>query len=153
MVPALLDRLPAARPFPRSARRACAGRLVPLGLLALLVAPPSVAGEPPARPLPVAPGREVTLAGEVVDLECYLRDGSRGQHHKACALTCRKNGGSLALVEDRSEDLYPIAGATAVSDPGAAVAEYVGTRIAVRGQLYERAGARILVVEHAERLR
>lgn len=105
------------------------------------------------RPLPVAPGREITIEGEVVDFECYLRDGSRGQRHKSCALTCRKNGGSLAIVEDRSGDLYPVAGNTAASDPGAAVAEYIGARIAVRGQLYERAGARILVVERAERLR
>ena len=39
------------------------------------------------RPLPVAPGREITIEGEVVDFECYLRDGSRGQRHKSCALT------------------------------------------------------------------
>jgi hypothetical protein len=113
----------------------------------------AVAAAEPSRPLPVSPSREVTLEGEVVDFECYLRDGSRGERHKSCALTCRKNGGSLAIVEDRTGDLYPVAGNAAASDPGAAVAEYIGTRIAVRGQLYERAGSRVLVVEKAERLR
>lgn len=124
-----------------------------LALSAMYGALPGEATERPSRPLPVSPAREVTLEGEVVDFECYLRDGSRGQQHRVCALNCRKSGGSLALVEDRTGALYPIAGATAASDPGAAVADFIGTRIAVQGRLYERSGARILVVERAERLR
>ena len=131
-------------------RRRALLRSALLGCLALVAA---AAAAEPTRPLPVSPSREVTLEGEVVDFECYLRDGSRGERHKSCALTCRKNGGSLAIVEDRTGDLYPVAGNTAASDPGAAVAEYIGTRVAVRGQLYERAGGRFLVVERAERLR
>lgn len=127
-------------------------RLAKCLVLCLVLASGATAAER-QRPLPVSPSREVTLEGEVVDFECYLRDGSRGERHRSCALTCRKNGGSLAIVEDRTGDLYPVAGNTAASDPGAAVAEFIGTRVAVRGQLYERAGARILVVEHAERLR
>jgi hypothetical protein len=128
-------------------------RLGRYALLCCVALAPAAATAEPKRPLPVAPGREVTLEGEVVDFECYLRDGSRGERHKSCALACRKNGGSLAIVEDRTGDLYPVAGNTAASDPGAAVAEHIGTRVAVRGQLYERAGGRILVVERAERLR
>jgi hypothetical protein len=126
-----------------------------LGICLLLaIERPASAAEPDAsHPLPVSPGREIALAGEVVDLECFLRDGSRGERHKSCALTCRKNGGSLAIVEDKTGDLYPVAGNTAASDPGAAVAEFIGTRVSVRGNVYERSGARILVVDHAERLR
>jgi hypothetical protein len=136
-------------------RRNGALRTAPFALAVLGAAAlfPRAALAEPARPLPVTPSREVTLEGEVVDFECYLRDGSRGERHKSCALTCRKNGGSLAIVEDRTGQLYPVAGNTAASDPGAAVAEYIGTRVAVRGQLYERSAGRILVVERAERLR
>lgn len=127
-------------------------RLTTVILLAIAVL--ASAAEPDAtHPLPLSPGREIALEGEVVDLECFLRDGSRGERHKSCALTCRKNGGSLAIVEDKTGDLYPVAGNTAASDPGAAVAEFIGTRVAVRGNLYERSGARILVVDHADRLR
>jgi hypothetical protein len=122
--------------------------------LCIAMARPARTAEPDAtRPLPVSPGREVVLEGEVVDLECFLRDGSRGERHKGCALTCRKNGGSLAIVEDKTGDLYPVAGNAAASDPGAAVAEFIGARVSLRGELYERSGARILVVGKAERLR
>jgi hypothetical protein len=130
-----------------------AGPLLCEALLLSLAFTSAATGTDRQRPLPVSPSHEVTLDGEVVDFECYLRDGSRGERHKNCALTCRKNGGSLAIVQDQTGDLYPVAGNTAASDPGAAIAEFIGTRVAVRGQLYERAGARILVVEHAERLR
>jgi hypothetical protein len=129
-------------------------RLLSTALIGLTLAGPCAAAEPEVLPpLPVTPYREVVLEGEVVDLECFLRDGERGERHKACALTCRKNGGSLAIVEDKTGDLYPVAGKTAASDPGAAVAEFIGSRVSVRGELYERSGARILVVGHAERLR
>jgi hypothetical protein len=122
--------------------------------LLLAISRSAPTAEPDAsHPLPVSPGREIALEGEVVDLECFLRDGSRGERHKSCALTCRKNGGSLAIVEDKTGDLYPVAGNAAASDPGAAVADFIGSRVSVRGDLYERSGARILVVEAAERLR
>jgi hypothetical protein len=141
---------------PRESRVAPMFRAGPLlceALLLSLAFTSAATGTDRERPLPVSPSHEVTLDGEVVDFECYLRDGSRGERHKNCALTCRKNGGSLAIIQDQTGDLYPVAGNTAASDPGAAIAEFIGTRVAVRGQLYERAGARILVVEHAERLR
>lgn len=43
---------------------------------------------------------------EVVDVACYVKDGSKatGAGHKDCAIKCIKGGGELALL--RSGDLY-----------------------------------------------
>lgn len=104
------------------------------------------------EPRVVRPGRAVEIRGEVVEVGCYLRDGSRGEGHKACALTCLKNGGQLGIVEDGTGVLYPLAGAEPATDPSAAVREQIASHVAVRGRLYERAGSRVLVVEHVEQL-
>ena len=60
-------------------------------------------------------GRPVEIRGEVVETSCFLRDGSRGEGHRACALVCLKNGGQLGIVEDGTGALYPLAGATPAS--------------------------------------
>ncbi len=104
------------------------------------------------EPRVVRPGHEVEIRGEVVEVGCYLRDGSRGEGHKACALTCLKNGGQLGIVEDGTGVLYPLAGAQPATDPSAAVREQIAAHVGVRGRLYERAGSRVLVVEAVERL-
>ncbi len=96
--------------------------------------------------------RPIELRGEVVDLDCYLRDGSRGEGHRACALNCLRNGGTLAIVEDESGTLYPLAGATPASDPNAAVRDLIAQHVLVSGKLYERARSRVLVVLRAERI-
>jgi hypothetical protein len=106
--------------------------------------------EPPRG---VRPGRDVEMRGELVEIGCYLRDGSRGLGHKTCALTCLKNGGRLAFLEDDTGTLYPLAGSTPASDPSTAVREDIAAHVSVRGRVYERAGNRVLVIEKVDRLR
>ena len=103
-------------------------------------------------PRGVRPGHAVEIRGEVVGIGCYLRDGSRGESHKACALTCLKNGGQLGIVEDGTGVLYPLAGAQPATDPSAGLREQIAAHVAVRGRLYERAGSRVLVLEQQEDL-
>ncbi|MBM4266682.1 MAG: hypothetical protein FJ144_08735 [Deltaproteobacteria bacterium] len=106
--------------------------------------------EPPRG---VRPGRDVEMRGELVEIGCYLRDGSRGLGHKTCALTCLKNGGRLAFLEDDTSTLYPLAGSTPASDPSTAVREDIAAHVSVHGRVYERAGSRVLVIEKVDRLR
>lgn len=118
--------------------------------LSLLCAEP---GASVAQELKRIPGGQVVeIRGEVVETGCYLRDGSRGEGHRACALACLKNGGQLGIVEDDTGTLYPLAGATPASDPSAAARQQVAAHVAVRGQIFERAGSRVLVVEELTRL-
>jgi hypothetical protein len=104
------------------------------------------------EPQPIPGGRAVEVRGEVVETSCYLRDGSRGEGHRACALVCLKNGGQLGIVEDGTGALYPLAGATPASDGSAPARQHVAAHVVVRGQVFERAGSRVLVVEELTRL-
>ncbi|HZR80674.1 MAG TPA: hypothetical protein VFD92_06230 [Candidatus Binatia bacterium] len=128
--------------------------LVILALARLSAAAPtprpgaSAGPEPPALVL----GRAIEIRGEVVDLEGYLRDGRRGEAHRAAALASIARGGSLAIVEDDTGTLYPLAGDTPASDPSAAVRDFVAQHVAVTGRVYERARGRVLVVERVQRL-
>lgn len=127
----------------------------PLRILVTVVAATLLtasAGRSEEEPRVIRPGRAIELRGEVVEIGCYLRDGSRGEGHKACALTCLKHGGQLGIVEDGSGTLYPLAGKEPATDPSAAVREQIAAHVAVRGRLYERAGSRVLVVETVEHL-
>ncbi|MDG2303067.1 MAG: hypothetical protein P8R42_00205 [Candidatus Binatia bacterium] len=103
-------------------------------------------------PRGVRPGNPIELRGEVVEVGCYLRDGSRGEGHKACALRCLKNGGQLGIVEDGTGVLYPLAGSEPATDPSAAAREQIAEHVAVHGRVYERAGSRVLVVDDLERI-
>jgi hypothetical protein len=116
----------------------------------LLVSALRAAAEEPPKGIPG--GQIVELHGEVVELSCYLRDGSRGEGHRACAQVCLKNGGQLAIVEDDSGALYPLAGSTPASDPSASARQLVAAHVVVRGQVFERAGSRVLVVEEINRV-
>lgn len=130
--------------------RRCASRVCALTIAcALLSAFAAVAQDAPKH----IPGAEsIELRGEVVELGCYLRDGARGEGHRACAMACVKNGGQLALVQDETGTLYPFAGATPASDPNAAARQHVAAHVVVRGQVFERNGGRVLVVEEMTRL-
>jgi hypothetical protein len=99
-----------------------------------------------------APGRPFEVRGEVVEMGCYLRDGRRGEGHKSCALTCLKNGAQLGIVADETAELFPVGGETPASDPSAALREHVAAHVVARGRLFERAGARVFVVDAVERL-
>lgn len=112
----------------------------------------AVAGAAQDAPKRIPGGESVELRGEVVELGCYLRDGARGEGHRACAMACVKNGGQLALVQDETGSLYPFAGPTPASDPNAAARQHVAAHVFVRGQVFERNGGRVLVVEEMTRL-
>lgn len=43
--------------------------------------------------------KTVTIKGEVVDTLCYMKKGSRGDGHAACALGCIENGIDPSIVD------------------------------------------------------
>jgi hypothetical protein len=104
-------------------------------LLAALVAPAAGAAD----------DKEVTLAGEVVDLHCYLtRHGGegRGADHAGCANACISRGVSAGFVA-KDGTLYVLFDAKMVS-PKDAVAGLAGKPVAATGVVVERDGVRAL---------
>ena len=69
-----------------------------------------------------------------------------------CATACVAHGGSLAVLEDDTGRLYPLAGDKVASDPNAPVRELVARHVLVQGRLWERNRGRILVIDRVEPL-
>ena len=113
-------------------------------LLSSCLAPPTLLAAE-EQPRAVRPGQDVEITGEVVEIGCYLREGSRGEAHRTCALASLKNGGRLGIVEDGSGLLYPFAGAHPTTNPSAGLHELLARHVAVKGRAYEREGSRVLV--------
>ena len=47
-----------------------------------------------------APASDVTLTGQVVDMNCFVTMGASGAGHKTCASACAKAGVALAILAD-----------------------------------------------------
>ena len=43
-------------------------------------------------------GKVVTVAGEIIDLSCYLQLGKHGEKHKACGVKCLQSGQPIGLL-------------------------------------------------------
>ena len=63
-----------------------------LALLALI--PPTLA----AQAHEATAGTEMTITGQVIDLNCYVTNGASGAGHKACANACAKAGVPLGIL-------------------------------------------------------
>lgn len=90
-------------------------------------------------------GKDVTIAGEVVDLACYMAHEGKGEKHMKCAKACLLGGapaGILAadgtvtlLVEDHN-----------AKKPYKAVLELAGQQASVTGKRFVRGGLTGVVV-------
>ena len=66
--------------------------LTTIALLAICALPLS------AQQAMAAPAPDVTITGQVVDLNCYTTMGASGASHKTCAIACAKAGVALAIL-------------------------------------------------------
>jgi hypothetical protein len=53
-----------------------------------------------AQQAAAAPAPDVTITGQVVDLNCFTTMGASGASHKTCASACAKAGVALAILSD-----------------------------------------------------
>lgn len=114
-------------------------RLRSIGIAAVLVATLAVAAARPAE------DKEVTLAGEVVDLHCYLtKHGGegRGADHAGCANACLSRGVTPGFVA-KDGALYVLFDAKMIS-PKEAIAGLAGKPVTVTGVVVERDGVKAL---------
>jgi hypothetical protein len=94
----------------------------------------------------------VSIKGEVVDLRCYAGRGQKGTEHAACAAACIKRGVPAALLTENGELIILVSGGGGSADGLAALADgKVGVPVTARGQLTDKHGTKMLVVESIER--
>jgi hypothetical protein len=43
-------------------------------------------------------GKPITVAGEIMDISCYLEVGKHGEKHKSCGVKCLQNGQPIGLL-------------------------------------------------------
>jgi type 1 fimbria pilin len=55
-----------------------------------------------------APAPDVTITGQVVDLNCYTTTGASGASHKTCAVACAKAGVALAILSSDGNLYMPV---------------------------------------------
>ena len=119
---------------------ACAG--------AHAAAPPvSVAQADPAPAPPAAAAAtagEQTLQGELVDLNCYLDHGAKGEGHKACGTTCALKGLPIGLL-DKENRITLVVGAHE-RPMNTELAEKMGTTVELTGKVVSRNGLQMIEV-------
>jgi hypothetical protein len=106
----------------------------------------SLVGLAPAIAAPRAQAQEVgSVTGEVVDLSCYLSQGSKGKRHKQCAELCAKKGLPLGVLTD-SGDLYLLIEDHDSPEPYAAAKDHAGERVTVTGKKFAKGGMQSVLV-------
>ena len=53
-------------------------------------------------------GNEMTMTGQVVDLNCFTTNGASGAGHKACAQACAKAGVPLGILASDGTIYVPV---------------------------------------------
>ena len=84
--------------------------LAAAALLAICALP--LAAQQPKPAAPAAPaanaGNDMTLTGQVIDVNCYTTMGASGAGHKQCADQCAKAGVALAILSADGTIYMPV---------------------------------------------
>lgn len=83
-------------------------RISTAAALLLLFALPLAAQQPTQQKPAPAPGNEMTLTGQVIDMNCYMTMGASGAGHKECATGCAKAGVTLAILGSDGTVYMPV---------------------------------------------
>jgi len=94
--------------------------------------------------------REVTVTGEVVDMQCYISGAmgkATGPEHKECATNCAKGGIPLGILEEKTGNLV-FAGQTKNAMKGAneMLMDFIAERVTVTGRMVEKGGVKLLLI-------
>ncbi|MEW5976300.1 MAG: hypothetical protein AB1898_10905 [Acidobacteriota bacterium] len=81
----------------------------------------------------------LTLVGEVGDTVCFLGDDSRGKDHIECAEECAKNGAALAILDEKTNQLY-LPTPQDHSNPNTKLMSFIGQRVSVTDQALQQGG-------------
>ncbi|MGH2575492.1 MAG: hypothetical protein ACRDFC_07315 [Ignavibacteria bacterium] len=94
-------------------------------------------------------GDEITLIGEVVDANCYLHGGMKGNDHKQCAIACAKAGAPLAILTDEGVLYFPIV--SEGKNPNKDFMEHIAAKVEVKGQYYSYSGTKGIFVSSVKK--
>lgn len=96
---------------------------------------------------------EVTIVGEVIDSRCYLilGAGGKGDEHRQCAIDCAKGGIPLAVLEDKTNNVYFVGnGNDPMKGANEMLIDYAAQKVSLTGKLYEKGGAKMVIVKSVQ---
>lgn len=88
--------------------------------------------------------KSVTIKGEVVDIGCYVPEGSTGEDHAACAKMCIQNGNPAGILTS-SGKLYVVVGEDD-KPPAQVVKGLEAKQVTATGKVIEKGGSIFIVV-------
>jgi len=100
--------------------------------LLAICALPLAAQQPKPATNPGNAGNDMTLTGQVIDVNCYTTMGASGAAHKQCADACAKAGVALAILSADGTIYMPVSSKAA--DPqNARLEPFAETQVKVTG--------------------
>jgi hypothetical protein len=83
-----------------------------------------------------------TLKGEVVDVQCNLKDAkNKGADHADCALSCARRGAAMGLMT--TEGVYTITG-DYTKENNKKLLEFVAKQVEATGEVTEKDGKKLI---------
>jgi hypothetical protein len=104
----------------------------------------AIAGFAMAMTIPMVASSEKTLTGQVIDVQCTLKDkANAGPDHLACATKCAERGQPVGILAD--DGIYTITGEYA-ANKNAKLIEYLAKKVEVTGTVSEKDGQKTIDV-------
>ncbi len=96
--------------------------------------------------------KEITVAGEVVDVSCYLRHGDKGigDSHAACAAACAKAGSPLGILTKDGKLYVSVLPDDHSTGPNAMLMEHVAHQVEATGIVRTKGGIRGIMLSKVE---
>jgi hypothetical protein len=88
-------------------------------------------------------GKEITAAGELVDMWCYFEGGDHGAAHKACSTACAKAGNPIGLLMQDGK-VYVMAGMKDHQPAKDVCVDHMNEVVTVKGVLVSKGGINML---------
>ncbi|MFY0650776.1 MAG: hypothetical protein JXQ96_02020 [Cyclobacteriaceae bacterium] len=88
-----------------------------------------------------------TWTGEVVDLDCYVANGAKGDGHAQCAKSCITSGKPMGLLTEKGDVILLVPGAKSEL-----LTSLAGQKAEVKGKKSARGGMTMIVVSEAKKV-
>ena len=90
------------------------------------------------------------VIGEIVDINCYMEKGARGDQHKRCAEACIQAGVPMGLAATDGQ-VYLVVEDKEAKAPYETLKKWAAERVMVTGVIRQRGGVQSIVVKAAVR--
>jgi hypothetical protein len=97
---------------------------------------------------------DATLVGEVIDPVCFVShpEMGRGKEHKECAEYCVKQGLTLGVLDDKTDQIY-ISFPIDHANPNEKLKDYIAEKVKVTGDIYKGHGIQGIYVKKVEKVK